>query len=500
MKVDSVVIGSGVAGLTTAALLSKHGKRVAVYEKQVSFGGALRQFKRNLIPYDVGFHYTGCLGDGEILNLLWNYCGILDDLLVIPLGPDGYDHFTFRGSDKVVKGYFNYERLAEELIGHFPKEREGIQAYFKTLQDICSEIPFYNNRLSLETFLRSFRAKAQFGSLVSFLDSLVKNPQLKSILGALAFLYGVPTQDLSLENHALIVHGYHAGAYTVGGGGQSIVDAFLKCLDKNGVECIKGCGVEQILTADKRVTGVLLENGETVECDHVIYTGHPGHIIGMVPPSTFRPAYRSRIGDLRNSLSLNAVFGRSEKPVDTLVGAKNYYLLPEYGDVIPLDYRSNSEERPIMMTNMGGEWSLRQGRNSIILLGLSYWENIEQFKDSSQNDRPAAYGEYKDKLAEEMIKTAEERWGNICGRIEPLAVGTPLTFRDELHAPQGCAYGAMHCLEQFNPDVRTRLPGLYLCGQSTIMTGVVGSSISGLVGAGEILGLESLWDGVRKWA
>jgi hypothetical protein len=31
------------------------------------------------------------------------------------------------------------------------------------------------------------------------------------------------------------------------------------------------------------------------------------------------------------------------------------------------------------------------------------------------------------------------------------------------------------------------------------MTGVVGASISGLVGAGEILGLESLWEEVRKW-
>lgn len=499
MKADVVIIGSGVTGLTAAALLSRHGKRVMIFEKQPNFGGALRQFKRNLIPYDVGFHYTGCLGEGEILNLLWKYCGIVDDLSIIPLAPDGYDHFGFRGSDKVIKGYFDYERLTDELISHFPKEQAGIRKYFNTIKDICLEIPFYNTELSLEAFLRSFRAKAQYGSLVSFLDTLIEAPQLKAILGALSFLYGVPTQDLSLENHALIVHGYHGGAYTVGGGGQSIVDSFLKRLEHNGVECVKGCAVEQIVTDNNKVTGVRLGNSEVIACDQVIYTGHPSHIIDMVPPSTFRPAYKSRIGDLRNSLSLNAVFGRSELPVDTLVGAKNYYLLPEKGDVIPQKPTASSHERPIMMTNMGGDWCLQEGRNSIILLGLSYWQDVKQFEDSTQKDRPPEYQEYKNRLAREMIETVEERWGNICGRIEPLAVGTPITFRDELHAPEGCSYGAMHCLDQFNPDVRTRLPGLYLCGQSTIMTGVVGSSISGLVGAGEILGMESLWNGVRRW-
>jgi all-trans-retinol 13,14-reductase len=78
-------------------------------------------------------------------------------------------------------------------------------------------------------------------------------------------------------------------------------------------------------------------------------------------------------------------------------------------------------------------------------------------------------------------------------------MGTPLTFRDELSAPEGCAYGAMHCLNQYNPQPRTRVPGLLLSGQSTLMTGVVGASISGMVSAGEILGLESLWQEIRRW-
>ncbi len=97
-----------------------------------------------------------------------------------------------------------------------------------------------------------------------------------------------------------------------------------------------------------------------------------------------------------------------------------------------------------------------------------------------------------------MVAQAERLWHEQCGAIQPLATGTPLTFCDELSAPEGCTYGAMHCLDQFNPDIRTRLPGLYLSGQSTLMTGVVGASISALVAAGEITGLEPLWEEIKK--
>ena len=40
MKTDAIVIGGGVAGLATGALLAKQGKRVTVLEKGNQPGGA----------------------------------------------------------------------------------------------------------------------------------------------------------------------------------------------------------------------------------------------------------------------------------------------------------------------------------------------------------------------------------------------------------------------------------------------------------------------------
>ena len=72
MKFDFAVIGSGIGGLTTAALLARQGRSVIVLERGSRPGGALRRFKRQGVPFDIGCHYIGCLSQGEILRVLWD--------------------------------------------------------------------------------------------------------------------------------------------------------------------------------------------------------------------------------------------------------------------------------------------------------------------------------------------------------------------------------------------------------------------------------------------
>lgn len=498
MKADVVIVGSGIAGLTAGAILVKKGKKVVIVEKQPNLGGALRQFTRKKISFDVGFHYTGCLGEEDILNLIWKYCDVLPEVSVLPFALDGYDQFEFRGVEGTVRGYFCYKQLAAELKSHFPSEHIGIDTYFAAIQQICLEVPFYNTTLPLTPFLRGYKTNPS--SLAAFLNSITGNRRLQAILAAPAFLYGVPIQQASLQIHALVAHGYYSGAYSIVGGGQAIVDAFVSCLRQKGVELIADAVVTSIQLDNGAVAAVEFDDMEKIFCDQVIYTGHPTYIPGLLPRSAFRPAYRTRLLELKNSLSMFAVFGKSERLLDTRKGPVNYYLLPEESDVLPELTDTPHYLRPMMMTSTRNELteSLQQERNGIILLRLGYWQDIEKFTGSLLSGRSEKYEKFKRDIAAEMIAIAEQQWGNFCGSIEPLAVGTPLTFNDELTAPEGCAYGAMHCLGQCNPDVRTRVLGLYLGGQSTLMTGIVGSSISGLVSAGEILGLESLWEEVRK--
>ena len=55
-NLDVIVIGSGMGGLSTAALLAKQGKRVLVLEQHDIAGGNLHTFSEKGYEFDTGLH------------------------------------------------------------------------------------------------------------------------------------------------------------------------------------------------------------------------------------------------------------------------------------------------------------------------------------------------------------------------------------------------------------------------------------------------------------
>ena len=56
---DTIVIGSGMGGMTTAAMLASFGERVLVLEQHYVPGGYTHMFKRPGYQWDVGVHAVG---------------------------------------------------------------------------------------------------------------------------------------------------------------------------------------------------------------------------------------------------------------------------------------------------------------------------------------------------------------------------------------------------------------------------------------------------------
>lgn len=496
---DAIVIGSGISGLTTAALLAKNGSKVLLVEQNPRPGGALRRFTRSGIPFDIGFHYSGGLGPGEILQVLWEHLGVWKKITPLPMHPDGYDYFKFNGSQTGVKCFFSYEKAQEQLISAFPDESAGITAYLAMIRAICRKIPFYNLDLPFATFLRDFFTTSD-RSLIETIKSVTDNPELQAILAAPAMLHGVEPADVGLTVHASVAHSYYSGAWGVKGGGQAIADSFLEKLADFGVKVIAGQRVKQIIINNGQVDGITLSDGN-IKAKKVIYTGHPAHLPGLVAPGSFRPAYCSRLKDLADTMSMFMVFGQlTDRNALPILNRANLCVLNP-GFKLLQGQPQAGKNGTLLLTAPGrreGASSCDKAAQGVILLRPAGWGETSRFNNCRPRKSDPDYQKWKEDATSELLRRAAESFGDECLQIKPLAAGTPLTFRDELGSPRGGVYGVQHNLHQFVARARTRVAGLYLSGQGSLMTGILGASMAGIVTASEIMGLEDTWNRIRE--
>ncbi len=497
-KKKIIVIGSGISGLTAAALLARHGHDVIILDKKSKPGGALKRFRRQEIAFDVGFHYTGGLGSGEILTTLWKYCGIYDHLQVIPFPKNSAECVHFPDSKTCIKAEFSYQGLTEKLSEHFPAEREGISHFFQLIEEKSRQIPFYSFSGPLEPFLQSlaFPEKTSLGDVIR---SCTDNPRLQAILALPVFLHGVPPDEIGITLHATVAHLVYSGMYWISGGGQGIVDGFVKTF-KNRVELRTGVHIKKIITRENCVTGVRTTDDEISATD-VIFTGHPADIFPLVPSGVFRKAYVNRLHDLRNTGSMFIVFGslnNSERYRDLIWN--NQYQIPAELDI--LQVKRKQPEQKFFLSSCGFrdvQYKEHTKKNAVVLIRPASWEETQRFDQGPKSKRAAGYRQWKNESAQKLLTAA----GKICPGIDDdfqvAAIGSPLTFRDELDYPFGAVYGVQRSLDQFPVGARTRLPGLWLSGQSTMMPGIIGASMAALVTVGEILDLEPLWQEIKQW-
>jgi phytoene dehydrogenase-like protein len=127
---DAIVIGSGIGGLVSAAVLSRFGKkRVLVLERHYRLGGFTHTFTRPGYEWDVGVHYIGQVGDRGALRALFDR--LSDGRIKWAPLPDVYD--------RVELGSRSYDfvsgtgRFIEAMGKAFPNERDAIAKYVERI-------------------------------------------------------------------------------------------------------------------------------------------------------------------------------------------------------------------------------------------------------------------------------------------------------------------------------------------------------------------------------
>jgi len=273
---DAIVIGSGMGGLTAAALLAKHGgKRALVLERHYTAGGFTHSFRRPGYEWDVGVHYIGRVMDpaspvrqafDDLTNaqLEWADMGEVYDKVIV-----GDDEYEF------VKGRENWRARMHE---YFPDDREAIDGYLDVLYSTVrraglffaeKSVPPLVSRLAGGLMRRPVMRRASKTTRET-LEALTLNQRLIGVLTGQWGDYGLPPAESSFFIHALIAAHYLKGAAYPVGGASRIAATIEPVIESAGGAVITSAEVSEILVEKGRAVGVRMADGNELRAPTII--------------------------------------------------------------------------------------------------------------------------------------------------------------------------------------------------------------------------------------
>jgi all-trans-retinol 13,14-reductase len=494
-KTKVVIIGSGMSGLFAGALLAREGVDVTVLEKEPNPGGLLASFRRRGTWFDTGVHYLGSLAPGQVL---WKYFQTLD---LFPLcqfdqmDARGLEEYRFPGgySFQVPQGWDAYE---QHLVDSFPAEKSAIQACVRDWRSMAEHFPLYNLNITFSPEQESevFSDPKAAMPLREYLKQHFSDPKLRACLSANNALYGIAPDECPVYIHALIVDSFINSAWRVRGSSQTLCQALVQRLREAGGQIRLNSRVQKLVSENKRIAKAVLDSGEEITADWFISTIHPKQMLGLVDDQAVRPIYRQRINRLEETIS-GFVLSLSLSGEGVPTPRRNYFLHRTWDTAAAYHVKDKEawfNPEAIFVSPL--ETSPGYSRTISIMCPMP-WPIWSAWQDSTRASRPEAYRQTKERIARVLIQRLEEVWPGISQRVEFWDGATPLTFRDYTGTWEGSAYGIKKGCTQLREStlsVRTRSENLLLAGQSVVLPGIVGATISAAAASGIIMGFPNL--------
>ncbi len=491
---DVIIIGSGLGGLETAAVLGKKGFRVLVLEKNPQAGGALQSFVVNGCTFSAGMHYVGAIGKGSVLQKFFSYLGIYDDIELQPLDAEAYERFFIDG--KEYRYPVGYNAFQEMLVSLFPREEKAVNAFVNKVKEVAAYQDIYNLRTPVNNNL--FNNPYFKTGLCDYIETLTGNKELQKLLAAPNFVHAGEKESTPLYTHALILDHYLQGAYRFGKGSGQLVQLLKKVINDQGGTILTNSRVTSVTMTEKEIKQVVTESGEHFFAKNVISNVHPAATLDFLDNSLLKPVYIKRIKSLENSLSPFSLFITLKKGVLPYENYNRHYFLED--NVWPAS-RYNKEKWPQYFfvhhyVPDGGKYS-----KCISVITYMKYEEVLPFAGSDNGNVKAEYKEWKKRKAEKLLQRVMEKYPALKDAIETYNVATPLTFKRYLGSPTGSMYGIKRDFRNANYSnilPVTRIPGFYFTGQNINLHGMMGVTLSSLVTLGFFMDINQLIEEINE--
>ena len=515
---DAIVIGSGIGGLASAAMLAKHGgKKVLVLERHYTPGGYTHVFRRPGYDWDVGVHYIGGMAPGSTIRRMFD--DISDGQIEWADMGDVYDRVIIDGDIyDLPKGRRNFRTY---MVSRFPDEEAAIDGYLEAVKSaVSASLPFNLSKTlpgPLGTvagpLMRRDYYKWSDRTTREVLEELTDDQRLIGVLTAQFGDYGLPPAESSFAMQALVASHYFGGGYYPVGGSAVIAESIIPVIERAGGIVLINAEVNQIVVEDGRAVGVeMATDGKVIRAPIVISDAGILNTVARLLPREVaeRTGLMDDLAGVTPSIAHLCLYIGFEETADALdLPRHNLWIYPseDHDRSFAESKDDPGADLPMVYVSFPAakdpDFERRNpGHSAVDVITAAPFEWFEAWEGSRWKHRAEEYDAFKDELATRMLETLFEQLPQLRGKVAFYEISTPLTTQHFAGYERGELYGIDHTPQRFRQGFlkpETPVPGLYLTGQDIVTCGVAGAMFGGVLTATTLM-RTTLMPGMAKTA
>jgi len=497
---DYIVIGSGMGGMTTAALLAKLGKRVLVLEQHYVPGGFTHMFKRPGYIWDVGVHAVGEVSEktmtGRLLHRLTD-----GELQWASLG-EVYDEFHF--PDLRIDFPNTPQKFRDNLVEAFPDEAKGIDEYLYRCREVASGMKGYylartvpqSMSRPMDWLLARKVQKELTTSTASVINELTSNEKLRTVLCSQWGYYGSPPERSSFAMQALVCKHFLWGGFYPYGGAQEIARGLLGTVARAGGWTRIRADVGQILVERDTAVGVRLKSGEVIRAGRIVSAAGVMSTVARLLPDRYRQsAWVRTVSDLKPAPAHVCLYIGFKGDIRKAgAGSANkwfYNVWQDNRDNWDISDPDNLEHAGILYTSFPSLKDPRhdpgpEERHTGEIVTFVPFDAFTKWQDERWRKRGESYEELKAKLADSLLDGLLHHMPELKPMVDYVELSTPLSTDHFCRPMAGSIYGIEPTPTRFHNDwLRPRSPitNLFFSGSEVTTVGVMGAMMGGVLGA-----------------
>ena len=462
-----IVVGAGLGGLATALRLSYQGYKVTVIEKQSTAGGRLNILEKDGFTFDVGPSFFSM--SYEFVELFKS----INEPIPFELNElNPLYTVNIEGNDRVYQIYKDLDKLALEFKDVEADFETKARKYLLGAKEIFHDTEYKVVKRNFDSILQFLLSMATvpmkhlpklFRTFWEELERHFDSEEVKIIFSLVAFFLGAtPFNTPSVYNLLNYTELQHDGYWNVKGGMYKIVEGILPLLQKKGVEFKYNTEIVQAVQDQKKLSGVIDQNGIEHNADIYVINADAAWFRGKF--LNRKKFTEQKLDQLEWTLAPFTIYLGVKGQIPG-IHHHNYFLGNNFKDYADTIFRSTVvPNKPYYYVNVASKSNPNcapEGCENLFILCPVPDRRIKPNWDDA------------DQLVEEIIEDLGKRVGfDIKNNILTKTVYTPIEWEKMFNLYKGSGLGLAHGLNQigaFRPKNKDeKLNNLYYVGASTV--------------------------------